>query len=195
MIYQIATKLAIKLSRSEYIDKDEIELVTYGMFSVISKIMYGVISFVIGIACKCPAESICFYLSFLYLKKYAGGIHAKTEFRCFLLSVSSITVSILMITFSKKFISTEITVFMLFIISCVLIICLSPVPSKERMLDENECIRYNRISKCRVFSVIVVSLLMCIFQIKYVCLSIKVATILVGTLLTMGKMRYRKTAT
>ena len=49
MIYNLATKIATGLSVRKYIDCEETEIVSYGLFSVISKIMYGAICLLFGV--------------------------------------------------------------------------------------------------------------------------------------------------
>lgn len=188
MIYEFATKVAVMLSSKRYIDSDEIDIVSYGLFSIASKVMYGAISLIMGMILDSFVESISFYVCFLFLKKYVGGFHAKTEFRCFVVSTSSIAISTLMIFLSKDYISVAIIAFCLSVIFGILISILAPAPSKERMLDENECKRYNSISRLRVLILLVISLTLFSFGFRSICMSISTAIVLAVILLMIGKI-------
>lgn len=192
MIYRFATKLAMRLLRNQSISEEDTELISYGLFSIISKIMYGIISLIFGILFDCWLESIFFYICFLFVKKYAGGFHAKTEIRCFFISTLSILLSISTIFVSKNSFSVTVTIFVLSIAFSIAIALLAPVPSKERMLDENECKRYKKIATMRAILLLIMNLLMLLLGLKNFCLSVSIAIILAGTLLIIGKLSLKE---
>lgn len=189
MIYNFAVKIEAYLSKKNYISSDDVGIVSYGLFSILSKIMYGIISIIIGKLLNCFLESICFYICFLYIKKYAGGFHAKTEFRCFLLSSLSIVLSITGIYYSKKFIIFEIIILILAIVSCFFIAIFAPIPSKERQLDETETKRYSKITKLRIVILIIVCISFYLLSYNNICISICNSLILGSILLIAGKIK------
>ena len=194
MIYNLATKIATGLSVRNYIDCEETEIVSYGLFSVISKIMYGAICLLFGVIFGCLPESAFFYISFLFIKKYAGGFHAETELRCFFLSSLSIMASIFGIYLSKFFAPLKVMFLCLAATACFIIAVYAPTPSKERPLDETECKRYKKISKIRVVILIIVSFATYILNYESLCISISIAIILESILLVAGKIKSKKFA-
>lgn len=156
--------------------------------------MYGAICLLLGVFFGCLPESVFFYLSFLFIKKYAGGFHAETEIRCFFLSSLSIIVSVLGIYFSKLFDPLKVMFLCLAATACFIIAVHAPTPSKERPLDDTECKRYKNISKIRVVILIIVSFVTYILSYESLCISISMAIILEGILLVAGKIKSKKFA-
>lgn len=189
MIYYFAVKIEAYLSKKNYISSDDVGIVAYGLFSIISKVLYGMISITIGKVLNCFIESICFYICFLFIKKYAGGYHAKTEFRCFLLSSLSIGTSILGIYFSKENFFFMFILLLTAIFSCFFIVMFAPVPSKERPLDKSEAKRYSKITMLRIFILVFASLSFYLFSYKNICVSICCSLALEGILLIVGKLK------
>lgn len=192
MIYSFAGKIALFLFNKQALPSDEVDIVTYGLFSAISKIMYGIISLALGSITGCFIESVCFYISLLFIRKYAGGFHAKTEFKCFLLSSCSIAVSIMWIFFTKRIPMLACVTLGLSIIAYFLIAVYSPVPALEKMLDENECKRYSIISRIRVGILILICLLSYFFKLEYIYISVSIAVILESIILIAGKLKVKK---
>lgn len=192
MIFGLAKKAAYRLANKGYIPLDDVDLIAYGFFAVLSKFIYGAICVISGFVFNRFVESIIFYISFLFVRKYAGGFHAKTELRCFFLSALSITISVLMISLSEKVIPVTIVVLCLSMISYIMISIYAPVPSKERPLNEEECKRYSNISKIRIMMLIAISLITYILEYKNICMSINTAVILSNFLLVAGKRKSKK---
>lgn len=192
MIYNFANKIAIEFLKKQSIKTEEKEIVTYGLFSIISKILYAFISFVVGALLDCFFESVCFYICFLFIKKYAGGFHAETEFKCFLVSSLSIIFSILEIFISKQSKLFLLVFLSLSMIFYLIIALFAPVPSIEKPLDKKELIRYSKISKIRVVILIAITFVSFIFKNTDICVAISAAIVLEGLLLIAGKIKYER---
>lgn len=190
MICSLADKLSRKLALNDYIKEEEIETIAYGLFSILSKAMYFIICVLIGIFLKCYLESIVFYVSFLFIKKYAGGGHAKTEIRCFILSSISITCALFSIYFSKLFTGVSFSIIVISLISCICIILIAPIPSPEKPLSKYEMRKYKRITIIRIFILTVIAILWFVFSLKDISISVCTAIILENILLIGGKLKY-----
>ena len=90
MIYDLSVRLTSRLGKRGYLPDSEEEIVAYGLFSLLSKLMYAVICLILGLIFSVPLESMIFYAVFLFVKKYGGGFHASTEGRCMILSTIAI---------------------------------------------------------------------------------------------------------
>ena len=86
MIYDLSVRLTSRLGKRGYLPDSEEEIVAYGLFSLLSKLMYAVICLILGLIFSVPLESMIFYAVFLFVKKYGGGFHASTEGRCMIIS-------------------------------------------------------------------------------------------------------------
>jgi len=84
-------KMAISLAQSFYAqsgnkyDEDDIELYAYGLVSFLSTIFEIFAVLLWGIIVGRMFETISFFVSFIPLRSFAGGYHARTIPRCFLI--------------------------------------------------------------------------------------------------------------
>lgn len=189
MIVKLSKNIAVSYEKKGYVTNDEVEIVAYGLFSIISKLLYAVICIICGLIFDKVLESCIFYSSFLFIKKYAGGFHAETEFGCFCVSTLSIVISIFVIYLSEMYLILELVIFSLSLIAYILIWLYAPIPSKEKPLNENEYKRYKNISKKRIIISIIMVLLPYAFVNENIGISMAVAAILESILLISGKMK------
>ena len=102
MIYDLSVRLTSRLGKRGYLPDSEEEIVAYGLFSLLSKLMYAVICLILGLIFSVPLESMIFYAVFLFVKKYGGGFHASTEGKCMILSTIEILLSICFVFFAMR---------------------------------------------------------------------------------------------
>ena len=87
MIKLISSKAACFLCKED--DKETLELYEYAIYIVLSAILHIVTIIILGVCFDMLFESIVFYGSFILIRKFAGGYHAKTPIRCYLFSAMS----------------------------------------------------------------------------------------------------------
>ena len=92
-----------KLLVNGTITEDEQELYIYGFFMLLSQLMYLILACIFGLILGCVLESLIFYITFQFIRRYAGGYHASTETICEILSTLSILVCIVVIRLSKAY--------------------------------------------------------------------------------------------
>lgn len=187
MIYQFATKVVKGLSDNQYISSDEIDIVSYGLFSIISKIMYGIITLIMGMFVGCIIESVCFYVFFLFIKKYAGGFHASTELRCFIISSFSILCSVCSVRLAINHKHFGWIVIALSFIAAFTICKYAPISSKEKQLDKSEVNRYKIISKRRTVTLLAISLILYSINLPNITFAISISIVLESIFLLFGK--------
>ena len=188
MIYSLATQLTQKLSRKESMSEDEFETVTYGLFTVLSRVMYALISVLFGVILGCIFESLLFYFCFLFVKKYAGGFHAKTEIRCFVISTFSIISSVMLIYSSGKSAVVSLLILSVSLLCALVISFFAPIASKERPLDEAETKRYSKKAKIRASILFFLGLAFYLANLKAFSSAVFVSLILESVLLIAGKI-------
>ncbi len=196
MIYKTALKVAHTLDAKGYIKTEEIEIIAYGLFSVLSKLIYGIIILFIGILFNNIIESLSFYIAFLFIKKYAGGIHASTESRCFFASFASIVCSLSCISFGIKFEFLGKIIISLSLALSIFIYVFAPIASEEKPLDKIELEKYAKISRIRTIVLIVLMIAISYIRMQNVGVAIGTAIILESVLVILGKIRqHQLTAT
>lgn len=187
MYEQLAGKLAQKMVNNGIIVKNGKELYCYGIEMFFASAVSIVTTVTICIAFKEFLSGIFFFATYVPLRTYAGGYHASTHTRCYLLSVFSL----LSFLFSVKHIPTNMHFLLsiiFVIISTLVIFILAPVGTPNKMLDAIETAIYRK--NCRF--VLIVELLL--FVGLYVNGTVKLAYsmscsfLLVGLMLVVGKI-------
>ena len=137
MISKFAEKLVDCLYCQHDISDDEQELYKYGFFVLLSQILYLIIAIILGSIFKSVFESVIFYIAFQFIRRYAGGYHAKTETRCEILSTLSILCCIVLIKLSKMY-DIRIALLSISLVFAVLIFILCPLDTPEKPLNDKE---------------------------------------------------------
>lgn len=93
---RVAAKMTNRLLTDEVISSEEAELVQYGLENFVSTLL-GLIAVLLIGGCfgHCP-ESFMLWLFIFPLRKSAGGFHAKTRIRCWVISVGMLIASFLL---------------------------------------------------------------------------------------------------
>lgn len=187
MIYKTSRHITDKLIRHGRVDSDDRELFEYGIFLVISQIIYALVCIICGIVFKCIAESLVLYVSFNFARKYSGGFHASTELRCFIISSLSILCSVSLIkTFEIKDLCVPFIIFLA--AASAVIIIFSPLDTDEKPLTEDEKVLFRKKS----FLVLGVLLAVCIAtfpKLRFISYSAGTAVILESVFLSLGKLK------
>lgn len=133
------------VKRSIISDSDR-NLYEFAYLSLIERLISWGTIIVLGTLFDCFLGSIIFTFSFVPLRIYAGGFHAKVYWKCFL--ISSITFLIVIVFFKNIYshISTEIILFFLFI-SIIIIIKKAPISDPNRPLNKKEFQNYKLVTR------------------------------------------------
>lgn len=188
MISALAVRITEALCACSAIEESDRELYQYGFFVLLSRVLFFLLTTLFGLLFRVPWESIMFYIMFSLLRGYAGGIHARTEFLCTLLTSFTIILSIAGI-FAMKALHVMIVPVGMLIIGMVCILILSPLDTQEKPLSKEDRKRYRDISwilslLCSVLSII--GILTHHYAILY---SAAFAVFLEGTLLVLGRIQ------
>ena len=188
MISNLSTRLTDKLLSKGSITEDERELYIYGLFMLISQLMYLVLACIFGLLFECFIESIAFYIAFQFIRRYAGGYHAATETRCEILSTLSIIASIGIIKLSKIYDFKTILLFIT-LISVVLIFFLCPLDTPEKPLFEKEFKYFRKISWIILLVISSIIIVSYFFKFNILFTPCCVSLILESILLVAGKIK------
>lgn len=145
MIKLISSKVACILCKED--DDETLELFEYGIYIVLSAILHTATVILLGLLLNMLVESIIFYCSFIAIRKFAGGYHAKTATRCYLFSL---LISIIILFLIKLFCFSNIYLLMLLaaigILCVILITHIAPLDTDNNPLNVKEKILYGKIS-------------------------------------------------
>lgn len=144
MATKIATYFTTRLIAASVIEEEDRELYCYGFFLLITGLFFFLVTAIIGFLFGLLFESIAFYGVFMILRSYSGGIHAKTETACTILTTLALIASVLGIRLLKQTNSLFVSISLLATGSlCILL--LSPLDTKDKPLDSQDKKRYRMI--------------------------------------------------
>ncbi len=142
---RISENISAMLNSSGIINKDEAELCKYGLDSFIATFIEIAAILILSVALNNVVETVLLFLTFIPLRVYAGGYHADTRVRCFLISLLVYA----MFTLSLKFILMdfyELFIFGYVVISMIVILRFSPVVHKNKKVNDIERKNYRKFS-------------------------------------------------
>lgn len=191
MISRLSERIVKCLLKQSDIKDDEQDLYQYGFFILLSQILYLIIACIMGILLGAFFESIIFYITFQFIRRYAGGYHASTETRCEIMSTLSILVCLVVIRLSKSY-DFQFALLAVSIASAVCIAVLCPLDTPEKPLSEKEFKYFRKISWLILSVIFLVVAISYFVRLKWLqiffapcCLSL----ILESLLLTAGKVK------
>lgn len=187
MISNIADFIAGKLCASGSVQECDKGLYQYGIFMLLSWALFFVLTCVFGLLLRVPGESLLFYVTFSLLRSYAGGVHARTEKACTILTALTMVVCVMAIRLLEAF-SMEALALFLLAVGVVFVFVLSPLDSVEKPLEPDERKHYKKITEVIAVLYVVAALLADYTEHSGVLSSISVSAFVEGMLLIIGKL-------
>lgn len=187
MIGRIASGVVEKLTDSTTISDTEKELYLYGFFILISQILYFIITIIMGILLDIVSLSVVFYISFQFIRRYAGGIHASSELKCEIISTTSIIICLLCVK-SNVIFDMQIPTLILTLFASIVIFILCPLDTPEKPLTKEELRYFRKISLivlAIMLSISIISIVIGLTIAYPICFSI----ILESIFLVAGKIK------
>lgn len=188
MIGRLAKRMTIALIKHQQIDKGDAALYEYGLFILLSNLIFFGVTCLTGALSGAFLQSVLFFIAFQFVRRYAGGYHARTELRCQIFSTASIVISIL---FLKLFQQYEM-IFLwaaLMILGTALIALFSPLDTPAKPLCDNERKYYKKKTVLILLASDIAFTISAVLQWDFLYLPIAVAIGLETILLTLGKIQ------
>ncbi len=141
----LVLKIAELLEANKIINKNDMELYKYGLeIFIMTVVELGAVLLVSAIIGNF-VETFIFLIGFMPIRIYAGGYHADTRLRCFLvLLMVYIFFSILLNR--VEFINYKYLVMLISASGILSIALISPIKHKNKRITESEGIRYKTIA-------------------------------------------------
>ena len=188
MVGKVSRKVTDRLLSRNAIKDEDYEIYQYGLEQLFTSILNMLTLLVIGSIMGMIWQGIIFVLSFMLLRKYAGGYHASTPLGCYLLTTLIITVALSVM----KYFEISILIYLvLLMVSSVIVYMLTPVEAVNKELDKIEKIIYRK--KTILTWIVEVSLAIGVFILKHYEISICIfmAVIMVGISLVTGHIEIK----
>lgn len=141
MVRKVSQKVTDRLLVRKVIRYEDYEIYQYGLEQLFTNVLDVMTLLVIGLSMGMIWQGIVFVFSFMLLRKYAGGYHASTPLKCYLLTTLVIIggLSVMKYIEINAFISLG-----LLVVSSVVILLFAPVESENKPLDAIERFIYRR---------------------------------------------------
>lgn len=188
MINSFSEIITDKLITQKYIDAEDKELYVYGFFMCITHLMYLLFVLILGTAFGCIFESLVFYISFQFIRRYAGGYHASTELRCNIMSTLSIAGCIAFIEVADR-LDVQFVVLGLAVLSAMCIALLGPLDTDEKTLTESEHRTFRKISLIILSIIFTLSIITFAAKQTVLFTAFSMSLILESFLLALGKIK------
>lgn len=182
---KVSNHVSTYLVQNHIITEEYKDIVSYGMEHMVITLGNIVIFLEIGAFLHMFWETVVFLLVFASVRRYAGGYHAPTRWRCFIYSITIVVTSLFLIKY--VYINRVFYVISSWIVGSV-IISISPVQADNKPLNVYEVCAYRK--KAVFLSVMWIVLLGALTGLKQDIFAhtIWVALVWVAVLMVVGKV-------
>lgn len=190
MIKLISSKVARILCKDEK-HTDNYELYEYAIYIILSSAFHMATVIVLGLVFNLLTESLVFYLSFIVIRKFAGGYHAKTPTRCYIVSIITIVLMLCIIKWILiiNYLSIYYSLFFSELV-CVLILCfLSPLDTENKLLNGKERTIYKIVSCVTSIAISLFSAFLIVIEVYNICVSLSFSIFTSTVLLIVRKVQ------
>lgn len=184
MFQTTAQKITDRLCSQDIIEDADKELYAYG-FNMLLTVSLNIIStIIIGLLFGMVFESIAFLVAYIPLRSYAGGYHARTPLRCYIISLLLIVLILLTLNLIGE---SVLALFILSGIGTIICVTMSPVEDVNKPLDEAE-IKVYRKKAMIILAAEIIILIISIFALMRLAAVISTSLALEGIMLVLGKI-------
>lgn len=190
----ISDKLLDGMIKEGIISDENKEIYLFGIKELFSQIFTYLVVLGIGLAFHMLIQTIVFIAAYMALRVYAGGYHAPTQFRCYVLSFGMIIAALLLIKWIDV---TGFAVLAGIAFMGLIIYLLAPSEHKNKPLSQNEKKVYKKKVGQRVIVYFTLSLAAVITGVAEVATTIGIAMMflifmMIGNLHTGFKREQKK---
>ena len=185
----LARILAEYVFNKGMITKEECQEYEYGFVIAMEKGLSLIISLCIAVLMNAIVEAVLFFIIFIPLRKYAGGLHLSKYSYCLILSC--LTFSAVM--YISKFLQIDSSIALLLIICMdLLIIVMYPVENINRDVDEKENIFFKKRLERNLLINLVIAMVCILFNKRHYLLVIVGTLVMITSTMYIGKIKYNK---
>ena len=166
------------------------EIIQYGIER--EKIILVSIAIILGLGCVFDIFylSIIFSLAFCALRRYAGGYHAKTQKRCYVISLIILIMSFIIMKYISKLDHVE-GLILLMAFCCGIIWHFAPIENKNKSLDELEQKKFQYETRKILVIESIISLIAYVFDSVMIFIAISIAIVVACILVVVGIIQIR----
>lgn len=184
MFTKITEKIVGNMEKHNMIQTDRISIYKYGINQMLNMLLNIVTFLVIGLIFHMTLETIIFTAAYIPLRTYAGGFHAKTPFKCWIVSAVMLIAVLPAIKYANLYIFD-----ILALAGIAVIIILSPVEDKNKPLDELEKKVYKKRCLLTLAAELFIFVLLWLFRMNNLSVCFEAVWITLSVMLIAGKIK------
>lgn len=186
MFTYVTEKIVSNMEKQNMIQTDHRNIYKYGINQMLNMLLNIATFLVIGLLFHMEFETVIFTAAYIPLRIYAGGFHAKTPFKCWIVSA----VMLLLVLLVMKYADLSLYVYdMLALIGTVVILVLSPVEDKNKPLDKLEKKIYKKRCMWTLVAELLIFIILRFFQRNTVSICFEVVWVTLSIMLIAGKIK------
>lgn len=182
--------LTCYLVRKNVVAAEKSCIYQYGFQIGMEVCLNTIISILIAIYFHMEWETIIFFVVFMLLRSYAGGLHLNTYISCLICSCMSLLGLLMIVKYWN--VDSSLSMGIVFI-SLIFIKFLSPVQDMNRPISPDEMKMFGKKLNYSILVIILLSVIFYVLQLKKMLLMISVTTSFMTCILILGKLNYKKT--
>lgn len=185
---QVANRITRFIIKYGAVEDKHFELYEYGFLIGIEAGICVVVTMTEAILLGMVIEWFFFFLTFIPLRSYAGGLHLKSFLSCFILS--NMVFLLVLVVSRKLFLEPGLMLFyILLLLMCIY--SLYPIENSNREVSPEECLTIRRKFNKVIWGLCLISLIMFVLSYRK-GLSIQMLTLLmIAITMVLGKMRLK----
>jgi len=191
MLQRLSENLSHYLVKQNAATEEKREIIQYGLQSLISTGLAVVLILVIALLLGQFWESVVFLVGFVFLRRYTGGYHAGTYFRCFATTILAYLLNIGLIRLMDEARVLPVLIVIL-AISIVPIFLFSPHVNPRHPMTEREIRLFGRISRLGTLAVAAVALATALLGSGHFALFICMSLFTASVTLVVGMLHDRR---
>ena len=187
---KFSSKLIEFFVSNDLIKNEDKELYEYAVNIILSSLIHIATVMIIGLCFNLFIESLVFYFSFIAIRKFAGGYHAKTPVRCYAFSVISSIIMLCLIKYANSVGNIFTYLLIIFELLCVvLIILMSPLDTEKHQLNSYEKKWYKTLAVLISVCIFIISLFCVLTELRNIGYSLICGVIMSTLVLLMRKVQ------
>ncbi len=131
-----------QMQLSKGLQEDDKDIYLFGVYQGAILLLNICTALIIGVALNMLLEIVIYLICFLPLRIFAGGYHAKTQLRCYIMSSFTTVIILLVIQFLQQ--QESIWEFLSYFVSFGVIWRYAPVADANKPLLEKEKVNYRK---------------------------------------------------
>lgn len=145
------------------------------------------ISILIAVFLHMEWETLIFFIVFIVLRSYAGGLHMETYLGCLICSCMSL-IGLLLI--AKYLDCQRFSSIGMICVSLIMVKVLSPVLDINRPVSDKDLLKFAKRLDYSIIGIVFLSIVLFLLELNRMLLMLSVTTIFMVCILVLGKVKY-----